>query len=180
MGDDARAMDSGTASGISLWLEPPGPSRARFAALIRRLAEDLGTPVFDPHLTLLNAVERPEAEVLERAERFASGQRPIEIRMTRPGVGTQYFHFLFFEVAATPELLAARAAVCRTFDVTEQGFMPHISLAYALPGEHSPEELLEQFHGRPWGRFRAASVTVIRTDGAPAEWEVLARLPLVG
>lgn len=174
------AMTSGTASGISLWLEPSGPSRARFTALIRDLASELGTPVFDPHLTLLGGLAQPEPEAVEKAERLASGLPPVEVRMTRPGVGSEFFRFVFFEVAATRELLAARAAACRAFDAADEGFEPHLSLAYAVPGDHSPEELLRRVHGRPWGRFRSESLTVVRTSGAPAEWEVITRLPLVG
>jgi len=175
-----HAMSIGSASGASLWLEPTGPSRARFAKLIGSLAAELGTPVFDPHLTLLGGIDLPDAEVLDRSEGLASRLGPVEIRLTRAGVGSEYFNFLFFEVAATRELLAAHTAAVRAFDVTGDDFQPHVSLAYAVPTDHSPEELLKRVQGRPWGRFRSESLTVIRTSGAPSEWEVLARLPLVG
>lgn len=174
------SMSIGSASGTSLWLEPPGPSRARFAKLIGSLAAELGTPVFDPHLTLVGGIDLPEAELLERAEGLASRLGPVEIRLTRAGSGSEYFNFLFFEVAATRELLAAHTAAVRAFDVTRDDFQPHVSLAYAEPTDHSPGELLRRVQGRSWGRFRSESLTVIRTTGPPAEWEVLARLPLAG
>jgi len=104
----------------------------------------------------------------------------VEIRLTRAGVGRGYFHFLFFEVALTRELVAAHATACRAFAREPGGFGPHLSLAYAIPGEHDPDQLLKSVPGRPWGRFRVETLTVVRTDGPPADWRVLARLPLKG
>jgi 2'-5' RNA ligase len=170
----------GKASGISLWLEPQGPSRVRFQGLIDGLARDLGSPRFEPHVTLLGGVGLPEAEALERTKRLAEKLAPLEVRLTRAGVGSHYFHFLFFEVSATRELLAAHATARRAFGVDDDAFEPHLSLAYAVPEQHSPEELLQRVGRRPWGRFRADGMTVVRTDGTPDEWEVLDRLRFVG
>lgn len=173
-------MPKVVAAGTSLWLEPEGPSRARFAALIRRLARELGTTPFEPHVTLLGGLMLPEAKVVEEAGRLAARLAPIEVRLTRAGVGSDFFHRLYFEVAASRELLDAHAAARRPFDVAESAYQPHLSLAYAAPAEHRPEDLLQRVPERPWGRFRAESLTVVRTAGLPAAWKVLARLPLVG
>jgi 2'-5' RNA ligase len=173
-------MPIGTATGISLWLEPEGPSRARFATLIRRLAVELGTPAFEPHVTLLGGLPLRESEVVERVARLAARLAPLEVRLTRAGVGSDYFRFLYFEAAMSRELVAAHAAARGAFELADARYEPHLSLAYAAPAGHSPEKLLQRVQGRRWGRFRATSLTVVRTVGTPAEWRVLKRLPLAG
>jgi 2'-5' RNA ligase len=172
--------DEATTSGISLWLEPVGPSLARFQSLIRRLSRELGTPAFEPHLTLLGGLTQPESQVLRRTVALSERLAPVEVRLTRAGVGSQYFHFLFFEAAPTRGLLDAYAMACEALEVEQEDYAPHLSLAYAIPAERRPEELLKHLPGRPWGRFMAESLTVTRTEGAPTEWETLARLPLRG
>jgi len=74
----------------------------------------------------------------------------------------------------------AHATARRAFDLAEEEFEPHLSLAYAIPLEHEASELLRRVPGRPWGRFMVDSLTLVRTAGAPEEWEVLGRLPLRG
>jgi len=173
-------MPTDTTASTSLWLEPQGASRDRFTGLIRKLANELGTPVFDPHVTLLGGLSQPESEVVDRSLALAALVPPIEVRLTRAGVGLEYYHFLYFEVAVTEQLREAHATARRAFDLPEEEFEPHLSLAYAIPLEHEPSELLRRVPGRPWGRFMVDSLTLVRTAGAPEEWEVLGRLPLRG
>lgn len=43
-------------SGYSLWLLPDEPSIRQLSATIEQCAENLDTPVFSPHMTLLGGV----------------------------------------------------------------------------------------------------------------------------
>src|SRR5205814_8683705 len=76
-----KLPQSMTAIGISLWLAPGARARLRLRRLIAELAREHGSPVFEPHVTLLPGLRLPADELRagarELAERFTA--LPLEV-----------------------------------------------------------------------------------------------------
>ena len=98
------------ARGISLWLLPEPGVREGLAHAIDTLAGRLGTPRFEPHLTLLGAIERPEAEVLARVRDLAAICPPLELSVLGLDGADDPFRCLFLRLSATPTLQQLREA----------------------------------------------------------------------
>ena len=107
---------------FSIWLMPPAPMRARFSEIIRRLSRRLGTPTFDPHVTLCGGpLNTDESELAVRAEELAARLAPVPIRLTDIGYTEEYFRCLFVRAERTAELLDARRAACKLLRIARGG-----------------------------------------------------------
>jgi len=164
---------------LSLWLVPTGAAHERAARLIRELSDRLGTPRFEPHLTLLGGLGRARADAERQAALAAGRLRPFTVRLTRVGQRAEYFRSLFVEAARTPELLEARAVAEEAFGAPRgAAFAPHLSLLYSRLSRPQKEPLLAEV-GREWhAEFRAEALHLFSTAGDPPHWHAVARFPL--
>ena len=125
-------MSSGTPS-YHLWVKPAGAAHALLARTIRDLADELGTPAFEPHVTLLGSLDGPEREHRRRTEMLCRLLRPVPFVLTEPGYLDEYFRCVFMLVDETREVRWYRASALHAFDRPEEPFMPHVSLVDRLP-----------------------------------------------
>jgi 2'-5' RNA ligase len=166
-------------SGLSLWLVPEPEARRRLAGTISELAGRLGSPAFEPHVTLLGHLAQPEPDVVAAAVRLASATTPLQLRPFRVGQRDEYFRCLFYEIAADAALIdlhmRARLALGRS---DEALYFPHLSLVYGELDNAAKEELAGPLAPRRGERWRVDELQVVRTDGEAGEWRLLAGFPL--
>lgn len=167
------------AVGISLWLAPEGALRERLGLLIDALARRLGSPVFEPHVTLLGGLTLEESQVRVRCRSLARRIRPLPLRL---GVieGTEdYFRALYVRVLETDDLLAAQAVAREAFGRRlEPPFLPHLSLLYGHLSPARSEALASELKGEVPSGFLADRLEVVRTEGPPGDWRRLESLEL--
>jgi hypothetical protein len=169
------------ARGVSLWLVPADDVRVRLAERIGDFARRLGTPRFEPHVTLLGGINVPGESVIEKTQTLIPEFEPIHLRLTRPGRRDEFFRCLFLEVAPTPALTDAHRRARALFGKSDEPpFFPHLSLVYGtLAPEAKNALLLELEQDASWrAKACASELWVVLTEGTVDEWRVLAKLPM--
>lgn len=165
----------------SLWLMPPPAVRTRFAALIASLSERLGTPRFEPHLTLTGGVYADDVEPLARVAALAARRPPVRVRLTAADYTEAYFRCLFVRAELTSDLLALQRAAAEALgQPPDAQFMPHLSLVYGDLDTARKEAILDDIGRRFDVEFVADRLALYAPEGAPPLWRSLAEFPLGG
>lgn len=168
-------------SRYSLWLMPPTPVRDRFAALIERLSERLGTPRFEPHLTLSSGEFASSADALTRVAGLAARRPPVRVQLTRADYTDAYFRCLFVRAELTPELLALQQAAAEALgQKPDADFMPHLSVVYGHLDRERKETILAEIGHRFDVDFVADRLAFYAPVGEPAAWRPVGEFGLSG
>ena len=167
-------------SGFSLWLMPPPAVRDRFYPLIVELSRRLGTPAFEPHLTLALTPATVEAEVVARIAPLAANLAPLSIRLMEVDMTSDYFRCLFVRAALTPPLQRAYHAACRALAQPPGDFMPHLSLVYGDLPIAEKERVIADIGRRFDLHFTVERVALYTTAGPPPAWRCVADFALTG
>lgn len=170
-----------TATSYALWLRPDAASAATFAQLIEALSHRLGTPRFQPHMTLSGVASTTEADAIARSKRLAAALAPVPIHLIGAGHTDAYFRCLFLRAEKTPPLLAAhRLASAEMQQPTDADFMPHLSLVYGALATPVKEKIIEELDSRFPRNFLADSISLCAIAGAPDEWRPIGPFFLTG
>jgi hypothetical protein len=81
-----------------LWLKPSGAQFELLSWTIAELARELGSPVFEPHVTLAGPLHGSEQDHLRNSERLASQLSAFEIALSEPSHGPEHFRCVFMRV----------------------------------------------------------------------------------
>jgi 2'-5' RNA ligase len=115
----------------SIWLEFDEASTSILQNEIRTLSEVLGSPSFEPHLTLVGDIDLPVEAVTALAEKFGRCSVSSTIKIKQVSLAQSYFMALFLSVDMPDQLLVTRKQISQ--DVSSSSYLlddPHISLAY--------------------------------------------------
>ncbi|MEK6822446.1 MAG: hypothetical protein AABY13_01345, partial [Nanoarchaeota archaeon] len=86
-------MDNDPSRKHSLWLCPSFPHFGRLQNIIERCALDYGTPIFSPHVTLLDGVYG--TGLADTAAALAKASAPLQITLLDAAAGTSYFQCVY-------------------------------------------------------------------------------------
>ena len=167
-------------SGFSLWLLPPPAVRDRFYPLIDELSRRLGTPAFEPHLTLAGTSSTVAADVTAQVATLAAGLAPLPIHLTEIGMTADYFRCLFVHAELTPPLQRAYHATCRALGQPPGDFMPHLSLVYGDLAPADKKRVVADIGRRFDLHFIVERVALYTTAGPPPAWRCVADFALTG
>ena len=165
-------------SGFSLWLMPPPAVRDRFCPLIAELSRRLGTPAFEPHLTLVPSTV--EADLMARVASLAAGLAPLPVHLTEIGMVSDYFRCLFVRAELTPPLQRAYHAACGALGQPPGDFMPHLSLVYGDLAPADKGRVVADIGRRFDLHFIVERVALYTTAGPPPAWRCVADFALTG
>lgn len=166
--------------GFSLWMMPPAPIADRFRTLIAQLSRRLGTPAFEPHLTLTGLEAASEAAALETVRPLARRLAPLPIRLTDIGATTAYYRCLFIHAERTSTLTLAYQSACHALGQPPGDFMPHLSLIYGALNTADKERVIADLGRRFDDRFTVERLALYTTAGPPPEWRRVAEFVLMG
>lgn len=166
-------------SSFALWLLPPPVVGAHFAQLIDSLSRRLGTPRFDPHITLCVVRGREASEIAPRIAALAERLAPPAIRLTRASYSDQYFRCVFLCAEKSAELENAHRLACEHLgERASPDFMPHLSLVYgALEPSEKQRVVEETDRGFP-AAFTADRIGLYLVADWPAQWRAVDVFPL--
>ena len=166
------------AVGFSLWLVPEPAAQRRLAAEIARFSRRLRTPRFPPHVTLIGGLSRPPREVTEPAARLARGVAPFRLRLARVGQASRFYRSVFLAFEKSSALARLRARARRALGPSRRRFFAHLSLVYGdLDARTRKRLVVESRRGAP-ASIRFAQLQVMRTEGEPREWRLVASFAL--
>lgn len=151
--------------------------RARFAELITRLSARLGTPVFEPHITLAG-IAATEADGLERGAHLARALAPITVTLTDIAYSTEYFRCLYVRALPDQALAEAYRRACATFGITPGEFMPHLSLVYGNVAAADKERIIAEIGRRLDIQFTVERLALYLPEGRPETWRRVGDFPL--
>ena len=158
-----------------LWVKPSGAVRDTLVQTIRELAHELGSPVFEPHVTLLASLIGNEQEHAQRSIIAAQQLRPFNIILSEPSYRTEYFQCLFMRVEQTPALMSANAVVRRVFQKPDETYMPHLSLVYGSYPPSRKKAIIRNLPSVLQTSFEVTALSLIRADSSdPKEWHEIA------
>ena len=122
------------ASGVhSIWLMPAAADAAAFERMVDDLARRFGSPLFQPHLTLVEDMERGVADLAPLVEEVTAGIGSFTAPVAAIGVSALFFRSFYARfVAEGPLLELKRRAIEKILSSDIMEFMPHISLAYGV------------------------------------------------
>ena len=151
---------------FSLWLLLPREAQARFQSLIAGLSARLGTPCFEPHITLLGGLVGSDEALRRQTCALAAAIEPFEIRLREATGLDEYHRCLFVEVALSAALREAHAAARQVFNQPrEADFYPHLSLVYGNLEEKEKENILDDIGRRFDESLRIVELGLYDTSG---------------
>lgn len=161
----------------SLWVTPPPDIANILQDIIDNLANELNSPVFQPHMTLLD-MPGGQQEVLEKAVLLAKELEPFNIEFGEISFSTTYFQNVFVRIKSNTKLMEANLKAKSIYQVENNVFMPHMSLLY---GDHDME-VREKIASRvkiPKGlSFTVDKLVLIPKTLVNADWKPIAHIGL--
>ncbi len=163
---------------ISLWLAPEPAAWDFLSQRMRALASDFGTSFVNPHLTLAGSLRYQESEVLIYSRQIADQACRGQITFNTLEMTSDYFRALFLKAGTSNFLARARKSAESFFSrLTERPFTPHLSLAYGSELSAGKTRSLISDIRLPYSVL-FDRLDVVRTQGAPEEWGLIASFPL--
>ncbi len=167
------------AKGYSLWLMPTGEAYDKLSGLIKRLANEYNAPFFEPHVTLLGEAMQSNEDVLKKAEKLVSGQRPFPITLSTVEYQDFYFRTLFVRAEKTDQLQALHDYAKEVFEMQDiPDYMPHLSLMYGNFPQAVKDKIIETIGRDQAMVFTISAIHLLKTNGEVSAWHKVKEFPL--
>lgn len=166
----------------SLWLtfdegtETRGLFRDTIADLATRHAD---SPVFEPHVTVVGAVDRERTALVETARSVAADSDPIEVTFGPVRCSTTRYQCVFHLVEPSLELFELYEATRDAVGAPPTAYNPHVSLVYSDMALDERLALAADLDSETLPRTgRLTTLEIVATGGPVAEWETVASVRL--
>ncbi len=163
----------------SIWLCPEPTAAQPLRTQIAALTGISGTPVFEPHVTLLGDLATSPESCLRICREVFAQTGSVKARVTNVSQTESFFMALFLDLRLAPDLTDVRRRLEQSFGCPSLAYRPHLSLAYGIGPQPVDrlEKLADEYTGRDILLDRVAIVASSRH--LPMEqWRVLHELPL--
>ena len=162
---------------FSLWLVPErdGPVFRQLREIINTTSREFGTPVFDPHVTLLGGVTGAEQDMRQKTAALARQLAPYELRLGEVASHGTYLQILFSKIEQDTKVMAANAEAQRAFGVNQGTYFPHLSFAYGDMSQDQVKIQQEALEARKivGTAFLVNGIELWRCEGTVAEWRCI-------
>ena len=172
-------MELPPAHGCSLWIVPPEPIYSSLKDEITRQSIRLGTPEFEPHLTLVGGLKGsyPYDELVANTLKFiesAATLKPILVEVHVATSRARFYQCVYLLAKLTDRLRKlhelARVSLQDT-PTKSQSFMPHMSIVYGDIPLQARIEVVATIEPRyKETMFLVQEMQLWRTEGPPDAW----------
>jgi len=115
----------------ALMIIPPEDVFDRLKTVIKNLSEKYDAPEFDPHITLISEIHKPEDYMLQKCDELAGSLKPFRVKLNVLGYLDKYYQCVFLLAEKSHELMEANQQAREVFELPpDKNYMPHISLLY--------------------------------------------------
>ncbi|KAI8617198.1 RNA ligase/cyclic nucleotide phosphodiesterase [Chytriomyces sp. MP71] len=124
---------SGTIAGLSLWIGPPKGSKLDRALteVVKHYSAELGTPVWEPHITLLGSVLASPEEALTTITDAVKDVTPFDVPLVDIVTKDFFFQCIMAKAAENNALMSLNASLRNLYPPpNNEPFWPHLSLVY--------------------------------------------------
>ncbi len=161
---------------FSLWFIPPPNIKKQFQEVISDLSAKYQSPNFKPHITLLGEITGSKSHVLKKTKILALKIKPFSVTFSEISFSTTYFQCVFARVKSQAALMDANLKAKEIFDVSNNVYMPHLSLLYGDHNMETREKIVSELKVPTNLSFRADKIIVVPCTQNPADWRHLAEL----
>ena len=166
------------AKAYSLWLMPTGEVYNKFSDLIRRLAMEYSSPIFEPHVTLLGELMQSEEDIIRKTGQLAEGKEPFPVTLTTIDYQDFYFRALFVKVEETEPLILLHNRTKEVFGMQNiQVYMPHLSLLYGNFPQTAKERIIEGIGRNHPAQFTVNNIHLFKTGKQVNTWYKVKEFP---
>ncbi|WJX53288.1 hypothetical protein P8452_39301 [Trifolium repens] len=122
----------------SVWAIPPEHICDRLAKLMTTLGSEFSGPHFEPHMTVVGAIELTPDDAVNKLRSACEGVKPFDVTVDRVAAGTFFYQCVYLLVHPTPQIVETNGHCCSHFGYKNSTpYMPHLSLLY---GDLTDEE----------------------------------------
>src|SRR5699024_8554282 len=123
---------------------PFGDAAYELDQRIKWLSQKYDTPAFEPHITLVSDLRRPQHELIQLTKVLGGATSPFSIELTDLGYTGNYFQSLFYRVKKTPTYVSVHKTTGKFFGYhNNDKYFPHLSLMYGNVEEGEKRRLIE-------------------------------------
>ncbi len=158
----------------SIWLRPSGKTKEVLQQFIQQLADELKTPPFEPHLTLVGSVYVSDAKLKEAEQQLdtlASQTKQFSISLATYGFLSETYRCLFI-TADSPQLTALYEQLSGIFpQVQTEHFqsLAHVSILYGQFDEGVKKSIIKTHPILPL-QFEVTALDFFFTGGPETLW----------
>jgi 2'-5' RNA ligase len=156
----------------ALWLRPFGEAAYELKQHINRLSQKYNTPTFEPHITLVSGLRRPQHELVQLTDVLGGAIAPFTVELTRLEYGDHYYQTLYYRVKKTTTFISVHKTAGKFFGYqSNEEYFPHLSLMYGNIKTSEKENLINMLNRVVHLKFPVHSVLLIKTEGSTEDWE---------
>lgn len=168
----------------SIWLEPQGQLQNRLSRIIKQLSQEYGTPIFNPHVTLLGDIEGNEIDITRETKDLSTLLKPYIIELTGEVVCEEVWSRAMIVLAKqTPQVMQANESARKVFKIhTQDLYIPHLSLMYTKSKPVDIEtrrKIAQEFDPNLLkGSFEVTSINLCRIYEEIEKWDKVKEFPI--
>jgi 2'-5' RNA ligase len=160
---------------------PQGATAQHYGELIDELSRRHGSPVFQPHVTLLSRLQGGVDEIERNTARLAAQLKPFTLRLERPDHGAEFHRCVFVRAAPSPAMNDAYRRACQLLRHRPgPPYLPHLSLLYGEVPFLQRRRVVDELRTRCAGEFEARELFLYDCGGDPAQWRCVKTFALLG
>jgi 2'-5' RNA ligase len=145
--------------------------------IVKQLSEKYHTPIFVPHMTIVGGFESDLKTIKQKLASIARTVTPLNLELGPISFSTTYFQSVFVRVNSTAGLMDLNLKIKKEFNLSNNAFMPHISLVYDIPDMKTREKISKEIELKNT-KFTATELGVITDSFNPDEWKTVFSIPI--
>ena len=160
------------AKGYSIWVMPTGQAYEKLSYFITKLSKQYGTPVFEPHMTVLGNIINTKQQIEEKTAQLASNLSPYAVTIKDFETSDEYYRNLVARVHRTQTIMHVNEKARQIFDLQQiPPYDPHLSIIYGVLPEETKQRIIKHIEEDiSETSFKARSFHIVSTDGNPKKW----------
>jgi len=153
----------------SVWGIPSDDVRLRLKKLMSDLRSEFGGPEFEPHITVVGAVELTEDDAIRKFRAACDDVRSYSAVAEKVASGTFFYQCVFLLLHPTSQVIDTSSHCTKHFGYqSSTPYMPHLSLLYENKSEEEKKRAVEKANALDESigslSFQISSLALYETD----------------
>ena len=162
-----------------LWLIPQKETYDEFQKIIADLSKTYGTPLFEPHVTVVTGLRGNEDALTEKIDAFALGKHALSVISKGMDYKRGFFTALFLNIQRSSEIDRLNTQARQDLTPFGQGpYHPHLSLLYGNITSQEQERIVAD-HNYAGQTILLNKLKLIKGHSDVSQWRVIREWSLI-
>jgi len=157
---------------------PDGNNYIRLKKLIFEISNSFEGIKFSPHVTLLSGFTGNEKKIINKTLNLSKKIKPFFLELDEIDFRNEFFRTFYFKVNFDRKFKKARSMACSEFSWNDEGFIPHLSLAYGLIDPVLKKNLKNNIRNNI-KEFLISDIFLAHNDEKNYKWKIIKKFPLL-